>query len=79
MEHRSTVYTMHKLEISILKCRNIFSRANYMLYGIIERVTLRAAGTTVFVALLQRTLIDRCLHRRYDHFVSVSGERVGCL
>jgi len=82
MEHRSTVYTMHKLEINILKCRNIFSRANYTLYGIIEHVLagLRCAGSTMFVALpRKRTLIDRCLQRQFCHFVSVYDEHVSCL
>lgn len=79
MEHRSTVYTMHKLEINILKCRNIFSPANYMLCGIIEHIGLRGAGSTMFVALRKRALIDRCLQRQYRYFVSVYGERVSYL
>lgn len=79
MEHRSTIYTTYKLEINILKCRNIFSRANYMLCGIIEHVGLPGAGSTVFVALPKRTLIERCLYRQFRHFVSVYGEHVSYL
>jgi len=84
MEYHSTVYTKHKLEINILKCRNIFTRVNYMLCGFIERVgdvvyKHVSAGSIMFVTFRWRIFVDRCLQRQFQRFVSVYDEHVNYL